>query len=181
MFRIIIVLAALLAQTSLLLAETVPEPEGYRTENYDALVPEEALGALTVSDETAFALWRTGKVAVVDVMPDIKKPKGLPEGTIWKGRTRISILGAHWWPEVGFGVLSDDVETQFKALLAALTEDDKTAPILFLCREDCWMSWNASKRAASYGYETVFWYPSGTTGWTFWDYPTERLKRADGK
>ncbi len=152
-------------------------PDGYRTHEYDAPVPDEAPGAITVSDETTYALWRTGRVVIIDVMPDIKKPKGLPKNAKWKGRTRISIPGALWWPDVGFGELSSALETKFKADLDRVTGNNKKAPLLFLCRMSCWMSWNASKRAASYGYETVFWYPSGSTGWEFWDYPTQRLKR----
>ena len=27
------------------------------------------------------------------------------------------------------------------------------------------MSWNAAKRALSYGYSRVYWYPEGTDGW----------------
>ena len=30
---------------------------------------------------------------------------------------------------------------------AALTGDDKAQPVLFFCLQDCWMSWNAAKRA----------------------------------
>ncbi len=161
-------------------AHAVEQPAGYRMENYDAPVPDEAPGAITIPDETAYALWRTGRVVIVDVMPDIKKPKGLPEGMKWKGRTRRSMPGALWWPEVGFGALEPAIEANFKANLEAATRGDKSAPILFLCRQDCWMSWNASKRAATYGYETVFWYPDGSTGWQFWDHPVEILKRADG-
>jgi rhodanese-related sulfurtransferase len=29
------------------------------------------------------------------------------------------------------------------------------------------MSWNAAKRALSYGYTDVAWYPEGTDGWAF--------------
>ena len=161
-------------------AHAVEPPAGYRLSDYDAPVPEEAPGAITVSDETAYALWRTGRVTIIDVMPDIKKPKGLPEGMKWKGRTRRSMPGALWWPEVGFGALEPAIEASFRANLERVTAGDRAAPILFLCRADCWMSWNAAKRAAGYGYETVFWYPDGSTGWRFWDHPIEILKRADG-
>lgn len=174
------ILAGALCAGVLMSAQAVEQPDGYRMENYDAPVPEEAPGAITISDETAYALWRTGRVVIIDVMPDITKPKGLPEGMKWKGRTRRSMPGALWWPEVGFGALAPAIEANFQDNLERVTEGDKTAPILFLCRQDCWMSWNASKRAASYGYQTVFWYPDGSTGWRFWDHPVEILKRADG-
>ena len=28
------------------------------------------------------------------------------------------------------------------------------------------MSWNAAKRALTYGYNRVYWYPEGTDGWS---------------
>lgn len=175
-----LVIAGALCAGVFMSAEAVEQPAGYRMEDYDAPVPDEAPGAITVSDETAYALWRTGRVAIIDVMPDIRKPKGLPEGMKWKGRTRRSMPGALWWPEVGFGTLPPVIEAAFKENLAKVTGGDRTAPILFLCRQDCWMSWNAAKRAATYGYETIFWYADGSTGWQFWDHPVEILKRADG-
>ena len=48
-------------------------------------------------------------------------------------------------------------------------------PVLFFCLQDCWMSWNAAKRALGLGYETVYWLPEGTDGWTFYDFPTEEI------
>lgn len=141
-------------------------------------MPAAAPGALTVGDETAHALWRTGKVAFVDVMPDFPKPKGLPKDAIWQGRVRYSVPGAHWMPEAGYGDLAAEAETAFKTDLTRITGGDLDHPILFLCRQDCWMSWNASKRAAGWGYTRVFWYPDGSTGWEFWDWPMERMRRA---
>jgi rhodanese-related sulfurtransferase len=42
------------------------------------------------------------------------------------------------------------------------------------------MSWNAAKRAREeYGYTRVFWYPFGTDGWGFQDYPLEKVTRAE--
>ncbi len=177
---LLLLIAGALSVGVFMSASAVEQPEGYRTHNYDAPVPDEAPGVITISDDAAYALWRTKRVTIIDVMPDIKKPKGLPEGMKWKGRTRRSMPGALWWPEVGFGELEAAVEANFKANLDRVTGGDRTAPVLFLCRQDCWMSWNASKRAASYGYKTIFWYPDGSTGWNFWDYPVEILKRADG-
>jgi PQQ-dependent catabolism-associated CXXCW motif protein len=44
--------------------------------------------------------------------------------------------------------------------------------LVFYCQADCWMSWNAAKRALSLGYSNVAWYPEGTDGWTFYNLPT---------
>jgi PQQ-dependent catabolism-associated CXXCW motif protein len=37
--------------------------------------------------------------------------------------------------------------------------------VVFYCRAHCWLSWNATKRAASLGWRNAYWYPDGTTGW----------------
>ena len=49
--------------------------------------------------------------------------------------------------------------------------------LLFFCLADCWMSWNAAKRAQEYGYTSVLWYPEGTDGWRFEDWPVEKVER----
>lgn len=154
----------------------IDEPEGYRQSDYDAPVPDTVSGGLRIEDEAAFALWRTGMVAFIDVMPTLKRPKGLPEDAIWKGRSRNSVPGAIWLPDAGFGTLDAKAEDQFRAGLEAATQGNPDAPVVFLCRADCWMSWNASKRAIAWGYTRVFWYAFGSTGWEFQNYPVERLK-----
>ena len=156
-------------------ALAVEEPDSYRMDDYDAPVPETLSGAHVVGDEAAHALWLTGRVAVIDVMPDFPRPKNLPKDMIWRGRARHSIPGAIWLTDIGRGELSEFGKTQFSQGLEVATGGDFDAPLMFVCRADCWLSWNAARRAVEAGYRRVFWYPEGTTGWTFWDWPTERL------
>ncbi len=153
----------------------VPEPAGYREDDYRAPVPATLNGATVVSAEEAYALWQEGKVAFIDVLPRAPKPDKLPEGTIWHEKPRLSIPGSLWLPNVGYGRLADVTEAYFRAGLAKATEGDTGHPVLFFCLEDCWMSWNAAKRAMTYGYSNVYWLPDGTDGWTFMDYPTEEV------
>ena len=75
-------------------AQAVEEPDAYRQSDYDAPVPETLRGAHVVGDDAAYALWLSGRVAIIDVMPDFPRPKGLPKDTIWRGRARHSIPGA---------------------------------------------------------------------------------------
>jgi len=44
--------------------------------------------------------------------------------------------------------------------------------IVMYCQADCWMSWNAAKRALSFGYSNIAWYPDGTDGWERANLPT---------
>ncbi|MEP3332338.1 PQQ-dependent catabolism-associated CXXCW motif protein [Sedimentitalea sp.] len=156
-------------------AAQVEEPVDYRMDHYRAPVPDTLAGATVVDTETAHDLWSTGTVAFIDVLPRPPKPENLPEGTIWREKSRHSIPGALWLPNVGYGALAEVTHDYFRAGLARATDNDLGHPILLFCLEECWMSWNAAKRALEYGYETVYWMPDGTDGWTFFDYPTEKL------
>ena len=146
--------------------ETRPaEPKGYRTHDYRSTIPETLQGASVVTDSTAMRLRASG-VLFIDVMPRPPKPAGLPKGTVWRPEARRNIPGSVWLANVGFGVLNRQVEAYFKSNLARLTGGDRSKPVLFYCLDDCWMSWNAAKRALAYGYRRVYWYPEGTDGWT---------------
>jgi len=160
-------------------AQTVPEPQDYRGDPYRDAVPATLKGAKVVESEEAHAIWKAGETAFVDVIPRPPKPKGLPEGTIWRERPRHSIPGAIWLPNVGYDRIADVTHDYFKAGLAEVTEGDMSHPVLIFCLEDCWMSWNAAKRALEYGYTNVIWYPTGTDGWSFFDFPLEKVKRAE--
>ncbi|MGI9464331.1 MAG: PQQ-dependent catabolism-associated CXXCW motif protein, partial [Aestuariivirgaceae bacterium] len=71
----------------------------------------------------------------------------------------------------GYGRLHPDADRWFRGRLMLLTAGNKHKPLLFYCLMDCWMSWNAAKRALEYGYQRVIWFPEGTDGWGFEDYP----------
>ena len=122
----------------------------------------------------------SGGAVPIDVLPRPPRPKGLPEGTIWRPRPRYNIPGSVWLPNTGFGALSEEVEGYFHDNLESLTEGDKDRPLLFYCLADCWMSWNAAKRAIAYGYTGVRWFPEGTDAWTAMGLPTEKSDPVPG-
>ncbi len=140
------------------------EPEGYRMEHFREAVPATLRGAIVISTVQAQRLRDSGTI-FVDVLPRPPKPPGLPEGTIWRDRPRYNIPGSVWLPNVGFGALNPEVEAYFRDNLTRVTDGDKNADLVFYCLADCWMSWNAAKRALSYGYTRVFWFPEGSDGW----------------
>ena len=117
-----------------------------------------------------------GEVVLVDVLPRPPKPKGLKEGTIWRPPPRRDIPGSVWLPNTGFGALSPEYEAYFHENLARLTGNDKSKPVLFYCLRNCWMSWNAAKRAIADGYTRVYWYPDGTDGWKAAGQPLEDIE-----
>ncbi|MCA0997170.1 PQQ-dependent catabolism-associated CXXCW motif protein [Alloyangia pacifica] len=167
--------AVLMLLPALAFAQQVPEPEGYRMEAYRAPVPETLAGAQVVDADEAHALWQSGEVAFVDVLPQPPKPDNLPEGTVWRAKPRDSIPGAVWLPNTGYGALAEEDAQYFRDGLAEVTGGDRAHPLLIFCLAECWMSWNAAKRALAEGYAEVYWLPVGTDGWAAAGYPLERV------
>lgn len=142
-----------------------PEPDTYRTDHYRAPVPLTLKGATVLSSADAMKVWSQKQAIFIDVYPHPPKPEGLPAGTIWRETTHMTIENAVWLPNVGYGVLSSFYDNYFRRNLETLTKGDKQKPLVFFCLRNCWMSWNAAKRALSYGYSNVSWYRDGTDGW----------------
>jgi len=156
-------------------ADTIPEPDDYRLEDYDAPVPEGLKGATTVDAIEVKDLIDEQDALVIDVIPEHRKPDFLPENQLWIPPAHLGIPGAVWLPDVGYGALSDTTIDYFKNSLAKHTKNQSERPIVFYCRIDCWMSWNAAKRALTFGYEQVYWFADGINGWDFEDFDLQPL------
>lgn len=155
------------------LAGAPPEPPGYRMDAYRAPTPATLSGGTVLTTEAAHDLWLAKVARFIDVLPRPPKPKNLPEGTLWRDKRRDNIPGSVWLANVGFGALSPEVEAYFRDNLERITGGDKAAPIVIYCLADCWMSWNAAKRAVALGYRRVYWFPEGTDGWLERGWPVE--------
>jgi PQQ-dependent catabolism-associated CXXCW motif protein len=149
------------------------EPDGYRLENYRAPTPVSLKGARTITPDEAESLWRDKTAVFIDVLPRPPRPANLPAGTVWRDKPRYDIPGSAWLPDTGYGELAPSTEAYLKTGLATLTGGDRARPMVIYCLRDCWMSWNAAKRAVSWGYANVIWYPDGTDGWQEADLPLE--------
>ena len=147
------------------------EPDGYRTEDYNKLVPQTLKGARGVVSADATKQLQDAGAVLIDVHPRAPKPANLPVTTVWREPAHRSIPGAVWLPNVGYGALSDQTRAYFETNLARLTGGDFNKPIVFFCLRDCWMSWNSAKRAISTGYTAVYWFSEGTDSWEESGYP----------
>jgi PQQ-dependent catabolism-associated CXXCW motif protein len=164
---------AIAALTAGAQAETlVPEPEGYRTEDYRAPVPDTLAGGRVLTTAETEAIWRAKSGVFIDVLPRPPKPSNLPAGTIWRDKPRLNIPGSVWLPDTGYGELADATENYLRQGLVRASGGNRAALIVVYCQADCWMSWNAAKRVLSYGYSNVAWYPDGTDGWERAKLPT---------
>jgi PQQ-dependent catabolism-associated CXXCW motif protein len=161
-----LLVAVLVALASAVRAQQeVPEPREYRMDNYRAPVPAALSGARVITTEDAETIWRDKQGVFIDVLPRPPKPQNLPEGTVWRDKPRFNIPGSLWLPDTGYGKLAEATEDYFRQGLARASGANNAALLVIYCQENCWMSWNAAKRALSYGYTNVAWFPEGTEGW----------------
>jgi len=145
-------------------APDVPEPEGYRTERYRAPTPATLEGATVVDTAALQRLVASEQPVLIDVMA--KQLETTDEEAAWQPPPREHVAGSVWVPNVGLGSLSPEFMEYFEDSLAALSEDDPARPLVFYCDANCWMGYNAAKRAVrELGYSNVYWYPEGVQGW----------------
>lgn len=142
---------------------------GYRTERYQAAVPDTPPAGQRVWIDDIDRLIRDERAVLVDVSPITGVGYDPATGQWRSTKPHTSLPGAVWLPEVGRGNIDDTVSRFFKSELARLTSGNLARPLVIFCQADCWMSWNAMKRAASLGYTRLYWFPEGTDGWRDFD------------
>ena len=158
----LVVMVAAAAKTA---AAEVPEPDGYRLEDYRAPTPATLHGARAIGTAEAEAIWRSHSASFIDVLPRPPRPRDLPAGTLWRDKPRANIPGSIWLPDTGYGELAPSMAGYFASGLEKATHGDHARVLVLYCLADCWMSWNAAKRALALGYSDVAWYREGTDGW----------------
>ena len=143
------------------------EPSGYRTSEFRAAVPCSLDGATVVTTGALRALLEQRDPLLIDVFPAPRPPRIVRDSQdhLWLPPLRDSLPGTVWLPNVGLGVLPVEEENYFRANLERLTGGDRARTIVFFCLSDCWMSWNAARRALEWNYTSIIWYPDGTDGW----------------
>jgi PQQ-dependent catabolism-associated CXXCW motif protein len=150
-----------------------PEPDSYRQSDYRAPTPTTLKGARVLTTEEATAIWRAGDAAFIDVLPQAPRPKELPADVVWRDKPRSDIPGSLWLPDTGYGELAPIMLDYFRRGLDKAL-GGRQRPLVFYCLKDCWMSWNAAKRALALGYTNVAWYPEGSDGWAAAGLPVEK-------
>lgn len=166
---------------SSLAAQAQPaEPEGYRMDDYRSPTPETVTGGVALDTDFAHRLWANENAVWIDVLPAPRRPVNLPPSALWIPLPHRDIPGSMWLPEVGRGALSPEFEAYFRDHLEAATKGRHDAAVVFYCLADCWLSWNAAKRAARWGYTQIYWYRDGTDGWEAAKLPMENAEPVPG-
>jgi PQQ-dependent catabolism-associated CXXCW motif protein len=153
------------ARAAEMLEAEVLEPDGYRLEEYRAPTPATLRGAKAIGTQEAEKIWRSHSASFIDVLPRPPRPRNLPEGTLWRDKPRSNIPDSIWLPDTGYGELAPAMANYFSRGLEKATGGDHARLLVLYCLMDCWMSWNAAKRALTLGYSNVAWYREGTDGW----------------
>lgn len=142
---------------------------GYRIARYRTPVPQEVPGGTRISAPDVGVLLENERAILIDVMgaegagPD-------PATGVWRlSKPRQNIPKSVWLADVGQGTLTAERDRYFRDNLHRLTAGDTARALIIYCQADCWMSWNAVRRAASYGYTKIYWFAEGTDGWRDWD------------
>ena len=135
--------------------------EGYRIARYRSPTPDSAAGGERIDTVSLQALLRQQPgLALIDV-----QPVRWQDGIFLLSTPRFNLPGSLWLPNVGLGELAPDWSEYFRQGLRQASSGDLHYPLVFYCTADCWMSWNAAKRASEWGYRQVYWYAEGTDGW----------------
>lgn len=162
------------------LADCDPRPDGvdpdigYRVGHYSAPVPECAPGAPNIGFEEAKRLHDAGGAVFVDVTPIDGSDPDPFDGTWAVPEPHMSVPGAIWLPEAGRGKPEPWLENYLRDNLDRLIAASPGKPVIVFCRSDCWGSWNAAKRAASWGYANLRWYAEGIGDWEANKLPLEQ-------
>lgn len=145
---------------------------GYRISHYQGVVPDNVPGGIRITTEEAEQIFKNRNAEFIDVSPSVGGGFD-PETGQWRlTKTHDHIPGSTWLPDVGRGNPGPVLLRYFKDNLATITAGDKARAILIYCKADCWMGWNAAKRASGFGYTKIYWYPDGIDGWSDWDNPS---------
>jgi PQQ-dependent catabolism-associated CXXCW motif protein len=168
-FALSVSVALMAATSSVAHAAEFDPATGYRIERYRSHVPQTVEGGTRINAADVSDLIKTKNALLIDVMPS----EGIgpdPATGAWRSfKARKNLPGSHWLADVGKGVLTPEFEAYFKDHLERLTEGHRDRAIIIYCQADCWMSWNAVRRASKLGYSSLYWFADGTDGWRDWD------------
>lgn len=142
---------------------------GYRIDRYRSPTPETLDGVQTLDTRALQQLLaERPDTALIDVF---RRP--WVHGQFSNEEPHLNIPGSVWLANTGEGELTEPWLSYFVQALLQVSHGDKTHPIVVYCKADCWLSWNASRRAVALGYQRLYWYRDGIDGWQTADLPTQ--------
>jgi len=135
--------------------------EGYRQTQYRSPTPPTVEGAQTLDTVALQALLKREPQAV---LVDVYRCQWLA-GRFIDNEAHANLPGSLWLANTGDGNLQPEWASYFARNLARISQGDPGRPLVFYCRSDCWLGWNAARRAHALGYTHLYWYRDGIDGW----------------
>lgn len=135
--------------------------DGYRTRLYRSPTPTRIEAAQIIDTQgLQVLLQQQPKPLLIDVYR-----RQWLQGRFIDSEPHANLPGSHWLANTGDGELSPEWQQYFNRYLQQLSAGNRQRPLVFYCRADCWLSWNAVKRAAALGYTSLYWYRDGLDAW----------------
>jgi PQQ-dependent catabolism-associated CXXCW motif protein len=135
--------------------------QGYRIAQYRSPTPTTVDGAKTLDTQALQQLMgQTPSAILIDVY---RRP--WLQGRFIDNEPHANLPGSLWLANTGDGELDPTWQDYFNHHLGKATGGRADQPLVFYCRSDCWLSWNAVKRAAAMGYKQLYWYRDGLDAW----------------
>ncbi|MNF53092.1 Rhodanese-like domain protein [compost metagenome] len=145
------------------LADEAPlfSTDGLRMSRYRSPTPEQAEPARTLDTAQLQALLKRQPETL---LIDVYRRQWL-HGRFVEDEPHANLPGSLWLANTGDGQLSPAWQDYFSRNLREASQGREDRPLVFYCRSDCWLSWNAVKRAATLGYTNLYWYRDGIDAW----------------
>lgn len=153
--------AILLADSAAAEEQALFNAEGYRQAHYRSPTPEAVDGATTL--DTA-ALQQLLRDEPRTVLIDVYRRQWLFDRFI-PDEEHHNLPDSLWLANTGDGRLAPRWQAYFEHYLERASQGRQDWPLVFYCRSDCWLGWNAARRAHALGYTRLYWYRDGTDAW----------------
>ncbi|WP_458130521.1 PQQ-dependent catabolism-associated CXXCW motif protein [Pseudomonas sp. R3-41] len=146
--------------------------QGYRIAQYRSPTPATVDGAQTLDTQ---ALQRLLDQAQPPLLIDVYRRPWV-QGRFIDNEPHANLPGSLWLANTGDGDLDPTWQDYFSHHLRTATGGRLERPLVFYCRSDCWLSWNAVKRAAAMGYKHLYWYRDGLDAWEAANLPLQAAR-----
>ncbi|MFJ3485055.1 PQQ-dependent catabolism-associated CXXCW motif protein [Pseudomonas sp. NPDC090202] len=143
--------------------------DGYRISLYRSPTPEQVSGAHIIDTAQLQALLEQPQKPL---LIDVYRRQWL-QGRFIEDEPHANLPGSHWLANTGDGELAPQWMEYLTLNLRRLSDGHQDRPLVFYCRSDCWLSWNAIKRASALGYSQLYWYRDGLDAWLAAGLPVE--------
>ncbi len=159
--KALIVIASLLSTSAVLADTPLFSADGYRLSHYRSPTPLIHEHARTLDTVTLQQLLREQPGTR---LIDVYRQQWL-HGQFIEDELHANLPNSLWLANTGDGELNAQWQDYFQRHLAQASQGNRAWPLVFYCRSDCWLGWNAVKRAHQLGYTNLYWYRDGIDAW----------------